>query len=78
MTYDVKSVLSAWALTGDKILMHIAPNTALFADWPLMPLVISFHGFTLAVCASQAGSLSRLRVTNGFPFAVCASQTGSL
>jgi hypothetical protein len=51
----------------DKILMYIALNTALFAERSLKQLVISFRGFPLAVCASQAGSL-----------AACASQVGSL
>jgi hypothetical protein len=37
-----------------KILMYIAPNTA---ECSLKPLVISFPGFPLAVCSSQAGSL---------------------
>jgi hypothetical protein len=70
MTYNIKSVLSAWALMvfkffhlvvilifKDKTLMYIAQNTASFAESSLKPLVICFRGFPLAVCASQAASL---------------------
>jgi hypothetical protein len=69
MTYDIKSVLSAWALMvftffhqvvilifKDKILMHIAQNTAYFAKGSLKPLVICFHGFPLAVPFSRLGN----------------------
>jgi hypothetical protein len=50
----------------DKILMYIALN---IAESSLRPLVICFLGFPLAVRASQAGFLSRLRITNGFSLA---------
>jgi hypothetical protein len=52
MTYNIKSVLSAWVLTVFKF-FHLV-----VAECSLKPPVISFRGFPLAVCASLAVPLA--------------------
>jgi hypothetical protein len=49
------------SILEDRTSMYIAQNTSEFAERSLKPIVISFRGFSLAACASQADFLPVVR-----------------